>query len=42
MIIAAFSLGQSAPNIESFLTAAGSAGSIYDTIDRVHIIVNDL
>ena len=34
VIIAAFSLGQSAPNIEAVFTAAGSAGVVYETIDR--------
>ncbi len=35
MLIGAFSLGQAAPNMESLLTAAGAAGVIFDTIDRV-------
>ena len=35
VIIGAFALGQAAPNIESVLTAAGAAGQIFETIDRV-------
>jgi ATP-binding cassette subfamily B (MDR/TAP) protein 1 len=34
VIIGAFSLGQAAPNIETLLTAAGSATTVYKTIDR--------
>ena len=35
VIIGAFSLGQAAPNAESLSTAMGSAGAVYETIDRV-------
>ena len=35
MLIGAFALGQAGPNVESLFTAAGAAGSIFDTIDRV-------
>ena len=35
VLIGAFSLGQAAPNVESVLTAAGAAGEVFDTIDRV-------
>ena len=35
VIIGAFSLGQAAPNAESLVTAAGAAGEIFETIDRV-------
>lgn len=35
VIIGAFALGQAAPNVESLLTAAGAAGEIFETIDRV-------
>ena len=34
VIIAALSLGQSAPNIEAVFTAAGAASVVYETIDR--------
>lgn len=35
VLIGAFSLGQAAPNFESFLTAAGAAGTVFEIIDRV-------
>ncbi len=35
VLIGAFSLGQAAPNLENLLTAAGAAGTIFETIDRV-------
>lgn len=34
VVIGAFSLGQATPNLESLLTAAGSARVVYKTIDR--------
>lgn len=34
VVIGAFSLGQATPNLESLLTAAGSARVVYETIDR--------
>lgn len=39
VIIGAFSLGQAAPNVESILTAAGAAGQVFETIDRVSLIL---
>ena len=38
VIIAAFSIGQAAPNLENLLTAAGSAQTVYETIDRTPTI----
>lgn len=35
MLIGAFALGQAGPNMEALFTAAGAAGSIFETIDRV-------
>ena len=35
VLIGAFAIGQAAPNFVNLLTAAGSSGVIYDTIDRV-------
>ena len=35
VLIGAFALGQAGPNVESLFTAAGAAGSIFETIDRV-------
>lgn len=35
VLIASFTIGQAVPNIESLLTAAGAAVTVYDTIDRV-------
>ena len=35
LITGAFSLGQAAPNMENFMTAAGASVTIYETIDRV-------
>ena len=45
VLIGAFALGQAGPNMEALFTAAGAAGTIYDTIDRVsrltiYILVN--
>ena len=42
VLIGAFALGQAAPNMENLLTAAGAAGSIYDTIDRVRIFYKSI
>ncbi len=38
VLIGAFSLGQAAPNLENLLTAAGAAGAIFETIDRVRTL----
>ena len=35
ILIGAFALGQAGPNLEGLFTAAGAAGSIFETIDRV-------
>ena len=35
VIIGAFSLGQAGPNAENLITAAGAAGEVFETIDRV-------
>ena len=35
VLLGAFALGQASPNLESLLSAAGAAGSIFETIDRV-------
>ena len=35
VLIGAFALGQAGPNVESLFTAAGAAGNIFETIDRV-------
>ena len=40
VIIGAFSLGQAGPNAESLITAAGSAGEVFEIIDRVMILKN--
>lgn len=37
VFIGAFALGQAGPNMEALFTAAGAAGTIFDTIDRVRI-----
>ena len=39
LVIGAFALGQAAPNAESLMTAAGSSVSIYETIDRVCLLL---
>ena len=38
VVTAALSLGQGAPNIQNLFEAAGAAGTIYDTIDRVSLL----
>ena len=35
VLIGAFALGQAGPNVEALFTAAGAAGTIFETIDRV-------
>ena len=35
VLIGAFALGQAGPNMEALFTAAGAAGTIFETIDRV-------
>ena len=35
VLIGALSLGQAFPNLQNLFEAAGAAGTIYDTIDRV-------
>ena len=35
VIIGAFSLGQAGPNAEGLIVAAGAAGEVFETIDRV-------
>ena len=35
VLIGAFALGQAGPNVEGLFTAAGAAGTIFETIDRV-------
>ena len=35
VLIGAFSLGQAGPNAEGLIVAAGAAGEVFDTIDRV-------
>ena len=35
VLIGAFSLGQAGPNAEALIVAAGAAGEVFDTIDRV-------
>ena len=35
VVTAAISLGQGAPNLQNLFEAAGAAGTIYETIDRV-------
>ena len=35
ILIGSLSLGQSFPNLQNLFEAAGAAGTIYDTIDRV-------
>ena len=37
VVTAALSLGQGAPNIQELFEAAGAAGTVYDTIDRVSL-----
>ena len=37
VITAALSLGQAFPNLQNFFEAAGAAGTIYETIDRVSL-----
>ena len=36
VVTAALSLGQGAPNLQNLFEAAGAAGTIYETIDRVN------
>ena len=36
VLIGAFSIGNSAPNIQSIATARGAAYAVYDIIDRVN------
>ena len=38
VIIGAFSLGQAGPNAENLITAAGSAGEVFEIIDRVMVL----
>ena len=35
VLVGAFALGQAANNVESLVTAQGSAGAVYSIIDRV-------
>ena len=35
VLIGAFSIGQAGPNLQNLFEAAGAAGTIYETIDRV-------
>lgn len=37
ILIGAFNLGQSAPNLQKIVEAQGAAGPIYDIIDRVRV-----
>lgn len=37
VVIGAFSIGQAGPNLQNLFTAAGAAGTIYETIDRVSL-----
>ena len=37
VITAAFSIGQAGPNLQNLFEAAGAAGTIYETIDRVSL-----
>ena len=39
VLIGAFALGQAGPYVENLLTAAGSATTIFKTIDRVSVWV---
>ena len=38
VLIGAISLGQAFPNLQNLFEAAGAAGTIYDTIDRVSLL----
>ena len=38
VITAAFSIGQAGPNLQNLFEAAGAAGTIYETIDRVSVL----
>ena len=38
VLIGAFALGQAVPNLENLATAAGAAGTIFETIDRVSLL----
>ena len=37
VLIGAFSIGQAGPNLQNLFEAAGAAGTIYETIDRVSL-----
>ena len=39
VLIGALSLGQAFPNLQNLFEAAGAAGTIYDTIDRVSLLI---
>ena len=39
VVTAALSLGQALPNLQNFFEAAGAAGTIYETIDRVSLLM---
>ena len=41
VLIGAFALGQAGPNMEALFTAAGAAGTIFETIDRVSGSITD-
>ena len=38
VLIGALSLGQAFPNLQNLFEAAGAAGTIYETIDRVSLL----
>ena len=37
VLIGAFALGQTGPNVQALLTAAGAAGTVFEIIDRVRM-----